>query len=304
MLPCQYDGTVKLSFPVLATAYNVDTEKIKSWKLIITPPAGSVSSVTLDSFGDVSTTYYTSKITYYEPSSLSTGVYTFQLEAVDKDNYITRSEKVSMDVLKVNYSLNGIPWERQMIKGLDFGSGDFIETDMDVSECTYSDDDGNDGITEGDTGKDNIFSFGLTDIGKTANTFHIEYPAVDAGLNYWLNFKPRWTNASGGYTYSVIDKEKPLYIRLEKNGIYWNGQRMDVSRWAVDKRSNVQSVMDKLTTANTVYIGAEGAGESESSRHLSRATYRFVRVVYNGRDTNIHGGDSNFSENPVDGGNL
>ena len=64
----------------------------------------------------------------------------------------------------------------------------------------------------------------------------------------------------------------------------------------------MRAVMDKLTTANTIYIGAEGAGES--SPHLSRATYRFVRVVYNGRDTNIHGGDSNFNENPVYGGNL
>lgn len=306
LLPCQYDGTVnysqeELSFPVLATAYNVDAEKIKTWRLIITPPAGSVSSVTLGIFGDASTTYYTSKITYYEPSSLSTGTYTFQLEAVDKDDNITRSEKVSMDVLKVNYSLNGIPWERQMVKGLDFGSGDFIETDMYVGDCTYADDDGTSGPSDGDTGKDNIFSFGLSDIGKTANTFHIEYPAR-AGENDWLNFKPRWTNASGGYTYSIINKEKPLHIRLEKNGIYWNGLRMDVSRWAVDKRSNVQAVMDKLTTANTIYIGAEGAGES--TVHLSRAKYRFVRVVYNGRDTNIHGGDSYFNENPVNGGNL
>ena len=303
LLPCQYDESViNPSFPVLATAYNVDAEKIKSWRLIITPPAGSVSSVTLDSFGDASTTYYTSKITYYNPSSLSTGTYSFQLEAVDKDDNITRSEKVSMDVLKVNYSLNGNPWSRQMIKGLDFGSGDFIEANMGVSDCTYSDDDGVAGVSEGDTGKDNIFSFGLSDIGKTANTFHIEYPAVDAGGNYWLNFKPRWTDGSGGFTYSVIVKEKPLHIRLEKNGIYWNGQRMDVSRWGLDRRPNVRAVMDKLTTANTIYIGAEGAGES--SPHLSRATYRFVRVVYNGRDTNIHGGDSNFNENPVYGGNL
>ena len=70
-----------------------------------------------------------------------------------------------------------------------------------------------------------------------------------------------------------------------------------MSKWGANQ-TNVQSVIDKLTAANTLYMG------STEGKHRSRAEYRFVRVVHNGRDSSTYTTDSNFKDNPGYGGQL
>ena len=186
-----------------------------------------------------------------------------------------------------------------MIEDLDFVSGDFIETDMDIHRCEYIEVLGEGDVVDYDKtlGKDLLFSVGLNGIDKSPWMLNVEFPAVSNG-NWGLNVKPRWsTDGSDGKVYCYPDHTIPAHFRLDNGGAYWNGQKIDVSKWGANQ-TNFQSVLDKLTAANTLYIG------SIEGQHRSRAIYRFIRVVRNGRDSSITGGDSNFKDNPGYGGQL
>lgn len=314
LLPCDYDGRAlngdPYPFPVLLTAYD-ENEDILSWRLKIVAPDKATQTVDL---GTPNARYATT-VYNYSPATLLTGTYTFQLEAVGAET--VRSELVSMDVLKVNYmpveesviasaeqasdltvGATGGRWERQMISGLDFVVGDFIETDMDISRCEYQDYPGDEDYDH-DLGKDALFTVGLNGIDDSPWVIHVEFPAVSNG-NWGLNIKPYWATGDGGHDGKICsfpDHDLPLHFRLESGGAYWNGQKVDVSKWGANQ-TKFQSVLDKLTAANTLYLG------STEGVHRSRAKYRFVRVVHNGRDSSTHSVDSSFKDNPGHGGQL
>lgn len=327
--PLEYTSSKPVEFPVLITAAHYDT-KVDSWTLRVTTPDNRTTSYNVDSIVPsrdqlTSGTTYASAIYTYRPGTLKVGTYSFQLEAVC-DGVTTRSEVVSMDVLKVDFDpLSGVDvdaveqasdiaayrWEREMIEGLDFSSGDFIETDMDIHRCVYKQfplapaaADKNRSL-----GMDNLISFGVNDIDWVPWSLHICYPSVDQSLpgSRWLYFTPAWGTMTGelgywGKSYSVITMADPptapMHIRLDKNGCHWNGRWMDVAQWPLEHQSNVQSVLDKLANARTVYIG------SVEDVHRSRAIYRFVRVVRNGRYSSTRDGNDSFEDNPIHGGNL
>ena len=323
LLPCDYDGRNLTTaaanpgepypFPVLLTAYDQDNV-ITAWRLKIVSPDKATKTVDL---GSPNTDYITTVYPYnpYEGgNSLLQGTYSFQLEVVGAEETV-RSEVVSMDVLKeqdwdpmadVDFSniekasdIAAFRWERQKIEGLDFAAGDFIETDMDIHRCEYIDYTVDEDLDK-DLGKDALLSIGLNGIDNSPWLIHIEYPAVSNDA-WGLNIKPYWLNGTAtdkdGKIYSFPDHTLPLHFRLESGGAFWNGQKVDVSKWGANQ-NKVQSVIDKLIAANTLYIG------STQGLHRSRAIYRFIRVVHNGRDSSTTITDSNFKENPGHGGQL
>ena len=322
LLPCDYDGRSLTDdpypFPVLLTAYDKGYD-ITSWKLKIVSPDKATQTVDLGT----PNARYTTTVYNYSPATLLTGTYTFQLEATGAET--VRSEIVSMDVIKVNYrpvetsvidaatqasdltvGATAGRWERQMISGLDFVAGDFIETDMDIHLCEFKPDDTATTAKEHnnrDLGMDILLSIGLNGIDWVPWVLNVDFPSVANGPE-GLYINPTWLDLSksnktnnAGYIYCYPDREVPAHFRLESGGAYWNGQKIDVSRWGTNQ-TKVQSVIDKLTSANNLYIG------STEGYHRSRAEYRFVRVVHNGRDSTTERGDSNFKENPGNGGQL
>ena len=150
LLPLQYDALeTDPQFPLLVTAYNIGDYNIVSWKLKRTTPSGSFDQILdLPDYGGTDVTYATRIVYFDNPGeSLQEGTYSFQLEVKDNEGNITRSDVVSMDVLKVYYcpytadeitrinesGTKGKPdyytkeskikrWKRQMIQGLDFPS--------------------------------------------------------------------------------------------------------------------------------------------------------------------------------------
>lgn len=192
-----------------------------------------------------------------------------------------------------------VPFEGIKVRDLNFAAGDFIEADMDVSNCVFIK------TVEGDLnsnpyksqniGLDNIFSVGKTRIdwqkGATENQLHFYYPAHKGAGNDQLQLDPV-------VSYSVFSKialgniiNGDLVLRLDQDGAKYNGN-------AVPSDSNYDSVISALTSSHTLVIGAmEG-------NHLSRAKYNYVRVIHNDIKDIPHDGDTGFNGDPQNGGNL
>jgi hypothetical protein len=84
-------------------------------------------------------------------------------------------------------------------------------------------------------------------------------------------------------------------LLLDQDGIQKNGIGITWTGNDADKYTNV---INALINSSTLHIGAlEG-------NHRTRATYLFVRAVHNGSSQNSAGGDTNFGNDPVNGGNL
>ena len=348
LLPSEYNpAETNVTFPVLITASHAqrggdpERDEVEKWVLRVTGPDKRITYVDLMSSLPSGHPTYATLIYNYEPANLRTGTYSFQLEA-HCDGQITRSEEVSMEVLKANYDLmSGVDldevtnssvidndiykWEREMIQNLDFARGDFIETDMDVSRCefkpvyalsvspytVFGPGDPQYGDPEylssySSVGLDDLISFGVGDTGWTDNSLHVYYPAVpqlDPEFKDWIRFNLVWdsTDDDHGYegaNYTRHDKAKPLHIRLEEEGLYWNNNKMELSVFSEGNRNHVRDVLDKLINSRTLYVG------STEGRHRSRAIYRFVRVVYNGDYSSTRGGSSDFDQDPLHGVNL
>ncbi len=321
MLPCNYNpnNTILPPFPILMTAAHI-SERIASWKLWVKKPgeenATAVDLTVLPTNPGGEEITYASQVYNYNPNSdggLRQGTYVFQLEAVLGNGEITRSEIVTMNVLKVNYQpipqevinaaseasdLYGYPWPRMMIENLNFAAGDFIETDMDLRNCVFLDK----GDNSSSIGLDNIVSIGLNGINWDPWAFNVYYPRVAQGSNFtdWLYLAPLWSG--GGYCgvpYERLNSEDVQHFRLDKDGFFWNNERIDYSAWpGAETQASVASVHAKLISASTLYIG------STEGYHRSRAKYRFVRVVYNGRNSSTREGKDDFNGNPQNGGNL
>ena len=251
LLPCDYDGrglaADPYTFPVLLTAYDED-ELVTAWRLKVTSPDKASHTIDLGT----PNTHYATTIYNYDPyadgSTLLQGTYTFQLEAVATET--VRSELVSMDILKepdwdpmagVDFStvtqaadIAEYRWERQMISGLDFVAGDFIETDMDIHRCEFKEATGAEPSGDTNLGMDILFSIGLNGIDWVPWVFNVDFPAESNG-DEGLYLNPTWLNGtatrSAGYLYCYPDREIPAHFRLESGGAYWNGQKIDVSKW-------------------------------------------------------------------------
>ncbi len=323
LLPCDYDNrTGNYPFPVLLTAYDEDSH-VNSWKLKVVSP--DKATRTFD-FGNPDTNYATQVFEYnpYEGGGdLLEGTYTFQLEASCTDETV-RSEVVSMLILHKDYrpieesvtdavNANGNAqaadlmvgdhqgqWEREILTGLDFVAGDFIEADMDISKCIYKDYPGDSDYNK-DIGMDMLISVGLNGTDWIPWVLNMQFPSVYPVTVPSLYVNPTWLEGTSlvnqGYQYCFPDSAIPAHFRLEKGGVYWNGEKVDIGKWGANQ-NKVQSVIDKLTAANTLYIG------STDDYHRSRALYRFVRVVHNGRDSSVDTTESDFKENPGHGGQL
>ena len=325
LLPCDYDNrTGNYPFPVLLTAYDDDTNaKVTSWKLKVVSP--DKATRTFD-FGNPNTNYATQVFEYnpYNGGDLLEGTYTFQLEASSSSGETVRSEVVSMLILHKDYrpiaesvtdAVNADPngkasdlmqgdhqgqWEREMLTGLDFVAGDFIEADMDISKCIYKDYPGDNDYNK-DIGMDMLISVGLNGTDWIPWVLNMQFPSVYPVVTPSLYVNPTWLEGTSlvnqGYQYCFPNSAIPAHFRLEKGGVYWNGEKVDIGRWGANQ-TKVQSVIDRLTAANTLYIG------STDDYHRSRALYRFVRVVHNGRDSSVNTTDSDFKDNPGHGGQL
>ena len=334
LLPCDYDGQPATTFPILISASHIDTP-VTQWVLRVTNPDKRTERVPISLTG---TPTYSSIIYQFDPGTLKVGTYSFQLEAVC-DGKTTRSEEVSMDVLQVNYDptkgvnysdiqkssdIASYVWKREMIEGLNFAAGDFIETEMDINRCIYQpvycgpapdynvlgpSDPGYGDISNlskfASVGLDNLISFGVTETSWTNNSFHVYYPAVPVGMTEGelLTFDPVWDAEDEvygyeGVNYVTVSHNDPLQIRLDKDGVFWNNNRMDISAFTDSNQSRVQNVLNRLINSKTLYVG------STEGNHRSRAIYRFVRVVYNGDFSTTRAGNSDFYEDPVYGGSL
>lgn len=193
---------------------------------------------------------------------------------------------------------------RKKILNLNFPAGDYIEADMDLAYCVYID---TEGSNNQKPGLDNILSIGRSGIGWDPGTLHVYYPAhvqYSDGYQDELRFYavPANTNDSDNATIGRVHEylgERPMLLRFDKNGITYNSMAL---KWKGYKYKNdtsrYDSVVSTLTAGASVYVGAE------EGNHLSRAIYKYVRVVR--VDLGSVGDDptSGFDDNPQNGGNL
>ena len=210
-----------------------------------------------------------------------TAEYSYYVTASCNDNtsFTTPSKIYSNQLLRLNYSPNPVPaggwtnnsqcnktWKDE-VSGLSFANGDFIEVDMDLSNCVYVYFDGN---PDHDMGKDNIIGFSTDNLNAITNSFIWYYPSVtnlvappgDVGRIFSRIHAGKWAAKE------ITGPMDNLNIILDKDGIKYDGK--DFTLNPGDWTSRVKA---SLTSANKIYVG------SVEGIHHSRATYRFVRVV-------------------------
>lgn len=331
LLPCVYNGSTKnVPFPVALTASSETGVNITNWRLHIVDPTGNDTVVEKASIpGNQSGEYWSAlyNYEYYTDSDddstnqLMEGTYSFLLEVTDSEETVTESEPATMIILKEpNWSPNPVGtynttqasditgrWEAQHLTDMAFSAGDFIETNMDISHCNYIIATAVTSSKNTDVGLDNLISIGVNGIGWEPWVWHVYFPSHVSNKDY-LRFSPTWAKNDGSVTYdgnndhANIDnpnRNAPLHFRIDKNGVFWNGQKTDFSHWGNTNKSNIQSVFNHIIDADALYIG------SIEGYHRSRAYYRFVRVVHNYEDAGSKDATGGFSDSgPVNGGDL
>ena len=186
----------------------------------------------------------------------------------------------SMEILRFNYNPNPEPeggwtnisqcsvtWQDK-ISGVNFSEGDYIEAEMDLTQCRYVYISGGNGNS--DIGKDNIFGFSTSNIKEITNSIIWYYPSVEnltpnpaeQGNKILRIHAGKWAalEEAGELTH--------MNLILDKDGILRDGSRFTGNPG--DWNSRVKAA---LTGSSTIYIGSmEGV-------HHSRAIYKYVRVV-------------------------
>jgi hypothetical protein len=162
------------------------------------------------------------------------------------------------------------------INDLNFGNGDYIEALIDVSHCvfirTVTGDLNSKPTKEKIIGLDNIFAIGpRSDIGWKPGVLQVYYPA-HVGENDYLQLDALYpltgTSVSKYSKLQVGTLDGTLLAKLSSEGFSWNGNLVTYYEDA-DK----SKVVPNLVTKTTLYVGAvEG-------NHLSRATYKYIRVI-------------------------
>ena len=184
------------------------------------------------------------------------------------------------------------------VTDMHFFEGDFLEVNMDVSNCTFIKTVNGD-LSKNPTksqviGLDNIFSIGKTSIdwlNGATNELHFYYPAHISDGNDQFQIDPVLLNGYSKETFGALNRK--LLLLLDKNGITKNGTAIN---WNDAKYT---SVINALIDSNTLVVGAlEG-------NHRTRASYMFVRAVHNSSSyNNIGGGGSGFDDDLIPGGDL
>ncbi len=348
LMPCEYDEHDETpSFPVLVTASSPDLP-IESWKLVVRDPYGDVFEKVPDSDPRDANHWsvlsnYTYTINESNRTDLLAGTYSFQLEVTTgtgASKVTTKSDIATMEILKLDYQPNtgvaGIDyntaedieniWEQQKVSDIYFFNGDFIEANMDVSNCTYLEVLNDKGQRDNDKtiGRDNLISIGITDTDHTITGMripyvcHIYYPAQEGAHGYVRPNITTSAGASNGYNYVNFtggtgtglvlatgsnykpDVDAKQHFRMDKNGIFWNNQKMYTSNWTGSGTSADAATesLARILNSNTLYVGAT------QGYHRTRAWYHFVRVVHNSSTSNPSGGEVDFGSDPVPGGNL
>ena len=204
-------------------------------------------------------------------------LYYVTAECDDETTYV--SETVSQQFVRLGYTPNPVPtggWTnnnqcnvtwRNDVTGLNFDRGDFIEADMDLSNCVYVYLTGNEA---NDMGKDCLIGFSTNNVGTINNTIMWYYPSVQnlvppPGDTGWMRMRVhagRWLAKE--YT-GVLTS---LNLILDKDGILRDGIRYTDNPG--DWNSRVKAA---LTSSSSIQLGS-----TEGSHH-SRATYNYIRVV-------------------------
>lgn len=260
LLPCVYSGAQNPSYPVMLTAHSPSSD-IRRWTLIIKEPDNETYSVNIATCSDAR--YWNTTWQFaYTLNSLATGTYSFQLDVLTEDGKHTLSNIAKMDVLRINYVPNPghtgdtgystasditVAWEPDVVTGMNIASGDFIEANIDLSNCSYYivyktdpetgeyllDDKGNK-IRDNDQtlGKDNIISIGITDTDHNNKVtvpyvYHIYYPAHDDSNDDpqrdWLRpniSKSTGTDKSNGTNYKLFKGGAGTGFKLQSGNYY------------------------------------------------------------------------------------
>ncbi len=180
-----------------------------------------------------------------------------------------------------NNQLN-VSWPVESITDLDFEAGDFIDTYMDVTHCTYY---RVNGQADKDIGMDNLISIGTsTDLNWRNGDIYFYYPAhspAEAPDEERLQVSIK-DNNNTVTRLRPYDLDGSLTIRLSKDLLLVNGAELDYSddkggNNSAGANSNTRSrnTISSITNSSTVKIG------SVEGKHRSRATYNYVRVVRN-----------------------
>ena len=169
------------------------------------------------------------------------------------------------------------------ITNLNFANGDFIEADLDVSQCTFirtvSGNLGSEPAKSQTVGLDNIFAVAQTEsaLNWGSRSFLVYYPAHTDGSNNTygtdkIQVDAVYTsspNKFGKYQIAELGSTA-LNMKFDSDGFTWNGNLFDNTSW---NNSDYQSVLPTLLGSSTLWVGAvEG-------KHLTRATYNYIRVV-------------------------
>lgn len=205
----------------------------------------------------------------------------YQVHAESEDGTFLDSPIRSMELLRFSYNPNPVPsggwtnisqcqtkWDNT-VTGLDFSRGDYIEADMDLTNCQYVYVDGN---QDHDLGKDNLMGFSTDNVATITNSMIWYYPSVqnlvappgDIGKIWMRIHAGRW---SAHEVYGAITQ---LNLILDKDGILRDGNRYTGNPG--DWNSRVKAA---LTSSSTINLG------SKEGIHQSRAIYNYVRVIRN-----------------------
>lgn len=266
LLPCVYNpfvynGAQDPSFPVMLTVHSPSSD-IRRWTLIIKDPDNETTPVNITA-GSNARYWNTTWQFAYSLNSLITGTYSFQLDVLTADGKHTLSNVAEMDVLRINYVPNPgttgedgykkasditVSWEPDVVTGMDMASGDFIEANIDVRNCSYYivyktdpetgafilDDKGNK-IRDNDQtlGKDNIISIGITDTDHgnkvtVPYVYHIYYPAHEDDESAdpqkdWLRpniSKSTGSDKSNGTNYKLFKGGAGTGFKLQSGNYY------------------------------------------------------------------------------------
>ena len=221
------------------------------------------------------------------------------------------ADPATMEFFKINYNPNpgnwtyqnqppaSSKWYAQTISNMNFGAGDFIDTYMDVSNCTYDPKNPNGPVDGGkDLGMDNLLSLGYstqTADGKPGlewragnGNFIFYYPARN-GENNNLQIASLTNAISRIQPFSIDSGKLKVMLKRSNNqghlmlNNYGSAQEVEPD-WLQEIRDHTQQEkedmavaaqgrLDELTNRSTVYIG------STEGSHRSRAVYKYVRVV-------------------------
>ena len=153
-------------------------------------------------------------------------------------------------MLYEDYSPNGVAFKKTV--DIDFAAGDYIEAEVDISDCAAS--------------MAAVISFG-TNINDWTGTANIHCNMNKSNKQSKFIFFNTSTSAR-------FEPTLPSYvnvIKLDKHGLYLNGNLLEVSQF--DNESIYNSVMDKIRNLTSITVG------SQVGTLCALAKYNYIKVV-------------------------